>query len=197
MKGRELLFAKARARQATLDVLAIAREKYPALKDQIDATKVTFKQRGRIAAKAHVQHYPKEGRFETEVKINVEAYALRPDEMLHDTIPHEVAHLVCLVLGLDRGHGYEWERCCIALGGDGERYHNMKLTSVRKSKRFLYRNYSGQEIHFKQGRHSNLQLGRQTGYTVQRTGALFTKGDFISEVVINPAVGAIELEDEE
>lgn len=197
MKGRELLFAKARARQATLDCIERAKEIYPPIKHHLDRVKVTFKQRGKIAAKAHAQHWVEAERWECEIRINLEAYALRPKEMIEDTIPHELAHIVCIIRRVDDGHGPAWVQTCIALGGTGEQYHNMRLTSVRKSKRFLYRNHGGHELHLKQGRHSRLQLGKAYYYSVVRTGEVFVKADYVSEVVLNPATGPIEMESED
>ncbi len=69
----------------------------------------------------------------------------------------------------------------------------MKLTPVRKSKRFLYRNENGHEITLKQGRHSNLQLDKNEYLINHNTGQTWYKTDFVSEVVHNPAVGRVEV----
>lgn len=37
-----------------------------------------------------------------------------------DTLPHEVAHIVCYMTGKGDGHDEVWQRVCKALGGDGK-----------------------------------------------------------------------------
>ena len=142
----------------------------------IDDVKVEFNLRGRQAAQARRL----DGKC--RLRINMEAFAMREQEMLDESIPHEVAHLVCFVLGIDDGHGPAWKKICIELGGTGKQYHDMILTPARKSKRFLYRNTHGQEVAFKIGRHINLQKGKVAAYTVKRNGAIFTRGDLVGEM---------------
>lgn len=44
------------------------------------------------------------------------------DEVLNDTVAHEVAHLVCFAEPrLGRRHNEGWKQVCLALGGDGTR----------------------------------------------------------------------------
>lgn len=47
-----------------------------------------------------------------------------PEHMLNDTIPHEVAHLVCYCTGLGKGHDAGWKRVAKKLGSTGKTYHN-------------------------------------------------------------------------
>ena len=180
-------FARAKGTLAVRSCIDKAKELYPDIGDKLDKCRVTFKQKGRIAAKAMWGST-------IEVMINMEAYALDPDEMINDTIPHEVAHLVAaLHHSADCSHDPRWQRICLALGGTAKRTHSMKLTPIRKSKRFLYRNENGAEVTLKQGRHSNLQLGKN-GYLINHnTGEKWYSDHFISEVVTNPAVGRVEI----
>ncbi len=63
--------------------------------------------------------------------IRLEKY---PKEMLKDTIPHEVAHLIGIYLSVltsrkgDTAHGPLWKSMCLALGGIGEIYSKHRLT---------------------------------------------------------------------
>ncbi len=141
----------------------------------------SYKLKGRAAAQALCQHFEVGDRWEFTLHVNKEAYHLDKEWMINIVIPHEVAHMVCYANGSDRGHGTTWQRTCLALGGDGKRTHTMKLTPIRKVKKFLYRNPNGDEINFKQGRHSNLKLGK-TGYYETKDGRRWTKADFIGEI---------------
>ncbi len=52
-------------------------------------------------------------------------------DMLTDTIPHEVAHLVCAENpNLGRRHDTGWKRVCIDLGGTGKRCHAYEVEVV-------------------------------------------------------------------
>jgi predicted SprT family Zn-dependent metalloprotease len=68
------------------------------------------------------------------------------DEMVNETIPHEIAHIVCFERPhLGSNHDMGWKRVCRMLGGDGSRTHNMKvaLTKHVERKRYQYRDMNG------------------------------------------------------
>lgn len=50
-----------------------------------------------------------------------------------DTVIHELAHAVCMRLGLDKGHGYEFKRVCKAMGGSGERCIKLEAGVVKRN----------------------------------------------------------------
>lgn len=195
MTRKERLEWEAKALARVVQVIELAKDHWGGELDCLDYVETRFDLRGYAAAQARWTR--RDGEIEDlVVKINMEAYLLRPTEMLEQTIPHELAHLVCGVMGWDRGHGRAWKATCIGLGGDGKVHHDMKLTSVRKSKVFLYVNDEGQEAHFKQGRHSNLQKGKTDAYKHKQTGAKWQKHHYVSEVILNPHTGRIEVGEE-
>jgi predicted SprT family Zn-dependent metalloprotease len=56
-----------------------------------------------------------------------------PDEALKDTIPHEMAHLVCYKKpDLGNKHNAGWKAVCLALGGNGKQYHDLPLNCKTK-----------------------------------------------------------------
>lgn len=82
------------------------------------------------------------------VRFNLEAKSLDPNHFLNATVPHEIAHLIVfhmVVMGRsrDRGHGRDFKRVCQALGGTGERCHNIALTTARKTIKHKYITESG------------------------------------------------------
>lgn len=196
MKKKLRLEMEAIALARVVEVIELANDLYPQMDDRLEYTETVFDLRGKAAGMAMYRGpHPSKGEDHEicKMRINMEAYAINPDEMMQETIPHEIAHLVCFILTIDKGHGERWKEVCRALGGSGKIHHEMRLTSVRKQKKFLYVNDQGREIHFAQGRHSNLRLGKQKWYGT--SSQKWFKKDFVSEVIINPATGRIEVEE--
>lgn len=56
------------------------------------------------------------------------------DYMSKETIPHEIAHLLCYLMYPKQNinHGQEWYDLCVGLGGNGARYHKMTNPIVKK-----------------------------------------------------------------
>lgn len=128
---------------------------------------VDFSLAGRAAGYAHWNL-----RADTfKVRLNAQAYQKDPYHIATDTIPHEVAHLVCAALGLGRGHNAGWKRVAIALGSKGERCHRLKLEPARKTTRHAYVVPSGHEVQVSTLIHNKIQLGNnrrlvKTGETI-------------------------------
>ena len=50
------------------------------------------------------------------------------DHVLNDTVPHEIAHLVCFMNPmLGRNHNHGWAHVCMRLGGSGARCHKEEV----------------------------------------------------------------------
>lgn len=89
------------------------------------------------------------------------------DHLLNDTVPHEVAHLVCYHKpALGRQHNWGWKSVCRALGGSGERCHNEEVEY--RGGTYYYTSTSGHVIAVSPQRHSKIQRG--VGYTFQGKG---------------------------
>ncbi len=93
------------------------------------------------------------------------------DHLYKDTIPHELAHIICFHGNVDRGHGKVWRSVCIGLGGSGRRCHNEKVTYAR-GKTFKYTTDIGRDVILSQTRHNRVQRG---GYYVFRGKGLVDK----------------------
>ena len=95
------------------------------------------------------------------IRINPEAVDKDLDYILNNTVPHEVAHLVCYVkFPRERGHGKYWKSVCTKLGYENpSRCHNIDLTPTRKTRKWLYVLDCGEEVILKTNRHKKVLNG--------------------------------------
>jgi len=111
------------------------------------------------------------------------------DVMVKDTLPHELAHVVTMVKHRTCLHDATWRRYCLALGGNGQRYHHMDITTKAEikanqkqpSKKYEFRGETGATIILGLGRYNSLRLGKIQYYTSPRTGKIYFK-DLIRRV---------------
>jgi len=101
-----------------------------------------------------------------------------------DTIPHEVAHLVCYQRPeLGKGHDAGWVAVCKALGGTGERtFSGLDLRPVRVNKTWLYSASEGSTVVLSTIRHNKLQRDKVLAYVFKIKGKV-TKDNFIQGIV--------------
>lgn len=102
-------------------------------------------------------HYGK-----NEIRLNTELLYTHWDDMLHNTVPHEVAHIVA---GQQYGfrikpHGGEWALCMIALGLEPTRCHNYEVKKARVHKRPFVYTCDCQEHHVTALLHRRMLSGR-------------------------------------
>ena len=120
------------------------------------------------------------------LRFHPDAVAKNYDEMVNETTPHEIAHLVCFCRPeLGRHHDRGWQRVCKSLGGDAARTHSMNFGTPVSRTTYRYRSSCGEVIELSTQRHNRLQAGKVEGYTNRRTGAVVHAKDLI-EVVGNP-----------
>lgn len=108
---------------------------------------------GQAGVKANSQYY---------LRFNHEAILTYNEDMTKNTIPHEVAHLVCFDQRTDKGHGFVWKSVCRRLGGDDSRTHDMTLTPAKvvESRRVDYKLPSGRICRVGPKHHKQIQAGR-------------------------------------
>lgn len=98
------------------------------------------------------------------LRFNLDAIKLDFEDMAYDTVPHEVAHLVCFEdPRLGKNHNRGWKNVCLALGGSGKRTHDLQLERARKVKRFVYKLSDGTEVQLTKGKHKKVQT-RPNGF---------------------------------
>jgi SprT protein len=120
------------------------------------APSVSFNLRGRVAGWAGCKICM--GQRQYSLRFNCELIQGKHfDDMLCNTVPHEVAHLVCYARpDLGRGHDAGWKRVCLALGGNGQRCHSYDV--VVKG-RWDYMTDRGNKVSVTKRHHEAVQRG--------------------------------------
>jgi predicted SprT family Zn-dependent metalloprotease len=83
------------------------------------------------------------------------------DHIYEETLPHELAHIMCFFLKLDRGHGQEWKKACRLLGGTGERCHYEPTISA-KGRTFAYVTTHEKVVTVNEFVHNSIQRGNES-----------------------------------
>lgn len=135
---------------------------------------------------SHASVLYKNGKFSiTYSKEAVEKYF---EETLTQTCPHEVAHIIAIVVHNNSSHNRQWERICIDLGGNGERCAKTILTPKRFHKYYKYKLDSGAETWLSLKQHTRCQkyifkyTFKRTDEVIKHfhyTGTIGTKLDII------------------
>lgn len=126
---------------------------------------VRFDLRGRVAGWAGQRgfnHYFM--RFNVDMMVNKSW-----DHLLNDTVPHELAHIICFFRRTDRGHGWAWKITCRALGGSGQRCHNEEV-EYAKGTTYYYVTTQGHTVSVSQIIHRRIQKG--SNYTYRGKGQI-------------------------
>ena len=114
-----------------------------------------FDVRGRVAGWAGSKWGSYFMRFNVDMMMNSSW-----DHLLNDTVPHELAHIVCFVNPrLGRNHDQGWKRVCRMLGGNGQRCHNEQV-EYANGKTFYYTTSTGHVVTLSSQIHRKVQQGR-------------------------------------
>ena len=122
---------------------------------------ISFNLRGKSAGTAHarINRLTREA-WDFRLRFNQEAFCLDWEGMMNDTIPHEVAHLVCYARpDLGNNHNSGWKRVTRSLGGSGDRCHRLKLTPARRTVTHWYRATCGTVVPVSSVMHGKIQRG--------------------------------------
>ena len=86
------------------------------------------------------------------------------DHMLNDTVPHEIAHILCFMdPRLGSGHNNGWRRVCITLGGKPDRCHTEEVV-YGKGTTYEYVTSTGKMQRVGDKYHNDIQCGRPLKY---------------------------------
>jgi predicted SprT family Zn-dependent metalloprotease len=151
----------AQVKEATLDCIKKAET---VLGVKMPNVKITFDLKGRCAGMAGMARRTPSG-FEIGFFIRynakfIEVGGKTAEHLLLDTVPHEVAHIVCMANPkLGNGHNAGWKRVCLALGGNGQRCYseNDAPEAVAINNPFVYTTDLGFEVKVSKIMHRRIQ----------------------------------------
>jgi predicted SprT family Zn-dependent metalloprotease len=116
---------------------------------------IRFDLKGRCAGQAGFKHGQYYMRFNLEMMRGAGW-----DHIINDTVPHELAHIVCFFKpALGRQHDNGWRRVCMMLGGSGERCHSEEVVYA-KGHTFAYTTSTGHTVSVSETIHRRIQQGR-------------------------------------
>lgn len=122
---------------------------------RVPSIDIRFDLRGRAAGMAGCRGWSTYYmRFNRDMMLN-ESW----DHVIKDTVPHELAHIICFAQNSDRGHGPAWRRVCQELGGSGARYHQEAVVYAR-GRTYEYTTSTGQTINLSESKHRRIQQGQ-------------------------------------
>ena len=116
------------------------------------------------------------------------------DHVLNDTVPHEVAHIVCFMNPmLGSNHNTGWARVCQQLGGTGTRFHKEEVV-YGNGRTYEYTTTTGQKVRLSEQKHKAVQAGRGLVYRKRSLGAVnntcpYTIVGYQGRTLTNPVAG--------
>jgi predicted SprT family Zn-dependent metalloprotease len=128
----------------------------------VDLNKVSvqFNLKGRVGGWASAKGFPRV----YSVRFNHDMVMRETDEMVDVVVPHELAHIVCYMKPeLGRNHDAGWKRVCTALGGSGDRTHDMAVV-YGKGTTYEYTTDRGNKVRMNDRLHSRVQAGMPLRY---------------------------------
>ena len=100
----------------------------------------------------------------SNVWINYAMLKQNSAHIIGDTIPHEIAHVVCMQKGWDFGHGPNWRRVASMLGANPRatfsgQATNIEVKKLRNRKEYRYSATCGMEVWVSDVMHKRIQKG--------------------------------------
>jgi SprT protein len=134
------------------EVFARAMELYGT---DLSKVSISFDLRGRVGGWASAKGTPR--RY--AMRFNHDMLLREEKEMIDEVVPHEIAHIVCFMKPqLGRNHDYGWARVCRALGGTGDRTHDMPVV-YGNGVTYEYTTDRGHKVRLNDKRHAVVQRG--------------------------------------
>jgi len=146
---------------AVLACLALAKQLYPEFEAKMsgDHVSIVYFNTGTTAGymkRKNIGH-----RVVYNLEYNTKAMELGWDHTFYNTIPHEIAHLVNIVINgrYEASHGPKWKRISKRLGCSGERCHSIDIPKQKRRpvKRVLYIATCGTEVKLTMNMHYKIQ----------------------------------------
>jgi predicted SprT family Zn-dependent metalloprotease len=103
--------------------------------------------------------------------------------ILNDTVPHEIAHLMCFINPkLGGNHDRGWKSVCINLGGNGQRCHTEPVLASKTQTKFVYTSTNGLKVPVTAKVHDRIQLNSEV-YIVNKGGRLDKTCTWVKKVI--------------
>lgn len=143
---------------------------------------IVFVAKGNNAGMARFRRNSQNGSVIYNLEFNIDAIMKNWDDMVNDTIPHEIAHIVDFAIhGRSDGHGKKWKRIAHSLGCTGKRTHDYSLEKARVTTKYVYRATCGNETKVGPKVHRKIQTG--SVYTMRGSNGRLTGECFTGRVV--------------
>lgn len=128
----------------------------------LSVVQIQFNLKGRAAGWASCKNGIYTCRFNSEMITRGDPVVLK--DMLEDTVPHELAHIVCYMRReLGKNHDTGWYRVCRALGGTGKTTHSLEVING-KGYTYEYITDRGHKVRIGDKHHRAVQAGNQLTY---------------------------------
>ena len=115
-----------------------------------------------------------------KVTVFLNAKAIEEDEtrVMDDVIPHEIAHIVCMIKPyLGFGHDDGWQEVCKRLGGTGAAtLGDGDFTRLRRTTYFIYE-VNGERFKLPRKEHNEIQEGEGLRRVALATGVVEVNKD--------------------
>lgn len=80
------------------------------------------------------------------------------DHIINETVPHELAHIICFATNSDDAHGLRWRAVCRALGGSAKRTHSESVVYANGNT-YVYTSSTGKTVNLSEVKHRRIQRG--------------------------------------
>ena len=121
---------------------------------------IRFDLKGRVGGTAGARGSSLAGTRSYQMRFNADMVQRDTVEMVDETVPHEIAHIVCFMNPkLGSNHDAGWARVCRQLGGNGSRTHDMPVV-YGKGNTYEYITTNGNTIRLSERHHATVQRGR-------------------------------------
>lgn len=99
------------------------------------------------------------------------------DDMLNNTVPHEVAHVVGFATDIGiRRHNDAWKACCLKLGGNGKRCHNMDNKDFAPTRQERADQYDARRPFAYEDEHGRVHYVTAQRHKAMQEGKVFKRG---------------------
>jgi SprT protein len=125
---------------------------------------IRFDLKGRVGGTAGARGSSLAGTRSYHMRFNADMVQRDTVEMVDETVPHEIAHIVCFMNPkLGSNHDAGWARVCRQLGGNGSRLHEMPVIYGRGNT-YEYITSNRSTVRIGEKHHKEVQRGRTLSF---------------------------------